>query len=180
MRGLGRITLFSVFLLSFLFLGCGATRFTTVWKDETYQGHPAKILVISAFPYPATRQIFEDEFVKALKDRKVEAFASHTILPEPIVSDRAALAPYAMAAGADTVLITKPTGTSTENTIGAAGISYRDLYINTQTDVYTIKPDKLIMSAAAETWIHHGEPVPDQIRSYVKILVARLSRSGLF
>jgi len=56
------------------------------------------------------------------------------------------------------------------------GMTYKDVYVNTQTDVYDMKSNKLIMSATAETWINQGKPYPDQIRSYVKDLVKKLSR----
>ena len=73
MRALRLSVQFAAFIMLFLFLACSSTKFTALWKDKTYQGHPEKILVINAFPNPATRRIFEDEFVMALKDRKIDA-----------------------------------------------------------------------------------------------------------
>jgi hypothetical protein len=168
-------------LMMFLLIACASTKFSAVWKDEAYQGRPAKVLVINAFPSPATRRLFEDEFVTALKDRRIDAVVSYTAMPDPIVSDKDAIAAQATAVGADAVLINKPLGTTEGQTIGAgvtvgAGVAYRDVYVNTQTDVYDMKSNKLIMSVIAETWISQGKPYPAQIRSYVKALVKKLSK----
>ena len=172
-----RISLqFTAFMMLFIFVACASTKFSAVWKDETYQGRPEKVLVINAFPSPATRRLFEEEFVKALKDRRIDAVVSYTAMPDPIVSDMNAIAAQANAVGADTVLINKPLGTTQGETSGAGGITYKDVYVNTQTDVYDMKSKKLIMSATAETWIFQGDPYPAQIRSYVKALVNKLSR----
>jgi hypothetical protein len=171
---------FAAFITLFIFLACTtSTKFSTTWKDETYQGPPTKILVINAFPNPANRRLFEDEIVMALKDRKVDAVVSYTIMPDPIVSDKDAIAARAMEVGADTVLINRPLGIIQGETIGA-GATYIDVYVNTQTDVYNMKSNKLILSATAETWIRQGTPYSTHIKSYIKDLVQKLSQQGLF
>jgi hypothetical protein len=176
MRVLRILLQFATFVMLFLFVACASTKFSAVWKDETYHGHPAKVLVINAFPSSATRRLFEEEFVNALKDRRIDAVASYTNMPDPIVSDMSVIAAQANAVGADAVLINKPLGTTQGETSGAGGMTYRDVYVNTQTDVYDMKSNKLIMSATAETWISQSDPYPAQIRSYVKNLIQKLSR----
>ena len=182
MRAL-RISLpFTAFMMLFILIACASTKFSAVWKDEAYQGRPEKVLVINAFPSPASRRLFEEEFVKALKDRRIDGVVSYATMPDPIVSDMNAIAAQANAVGADTVLINKPLGTTQGETSGPGGMgmtygmTYKDVYVNTQTDVYDMKSNKLIMSATAETWINQGKPYPAQIRSYVKALVKKLSR----
>jgi len=181
MRAL-RISLpFTAFMMLFILIACASTKFSAVWKDETYQGRPEKVLVINAFPSPASRRLFEEEFVKALKDRRIDGVVSYANMPDPIVSDMNAIAAQANAAGADAVLINKPLGTTQGETSGpgvmyGGGVAYKDVYVNTQTDIYDMKSNKLIMSATAETWINKGKPYPAQIRSYVKDLVKKLSR----
>ena len=169
---------FALFIIVFLFISCTSTKFSTLWKDETYQGHPEKILVINAFLNPANRRIFEDEFVKELKDRRIDAVVSYTSMPDPVVSDKDAIAAQAKRVGVDTVLINRPIGTTTRETAGFT--TYQDLYINTQIDVYDMKSNRLILSATAETWIRQDIPYPIHIKSYVKDVVQKLSRQGLF
>ena len=177
MRALRLSLQFALFITLLLFIACTSTKFSTIWKDETYQGRPEKILVINAFPNPANRRIFEDEFVKALKDRRIDAVMSYTIMPVPVVSDKDALAAKAKEIGADTVLINRPIGTTTRETAGFT--NYEDLYINTQIDVYDIKSNRLIFRATAETWIRQDIPSSIHIKSYVKDVVQKLSRQEL-
>lgn len=171
---------FTVLILLVLFTGCASTVFLAEWKDETYHGHPHRILVINAFANPENRKIFEDAFVKALQDRGSDAIAGYTFMPASIDFERSTLSIYAKSCGADTVLTNKPVGTSKDTTIGAGGITYDDLYVNTKTDIYDIGSGRLIMSASAETWVRQGESYGPQIRSYVGNLVKKLSRLGLF
>jgi hypothetical protein len=168
---------FALFIILFLFTACTSTKFSTIWKDETYQGHPGKILVINAFSNPANRRLFEEELVKALKDRRIDAVTSYTIMPDPVVSDKDAIAAQAKEVGADTVLINRPIGTTMRETQGFT--VYEDLYVNTQTDVYDMKSNTLIMRAIAETWIRQDIPYSLHIKSYVKDFVQMLSRQGL-
>jgi hypothetical protein len=163
-----------------LIAGCASTKFLSEWKDETYQERPRKILVINAFPSPATRRLFEEEFVRALQDRGLDATVSYTDMPDPIISDKHAIDALAAKSGADTVLISKPIGRTTGETSGAGGVTYTDVYIGTQTDIYDVKSDRLIMSVSAETWIFQGDPYLAQIRDYVRSLIKEVSRLGLF
>jgi hypothetical protein len=164
---------FAAFIMVCIILGCTSTKFSAIWKDETYPGNPAKILVINTFKDPSIRRHFQDEMVKALKDRKVDAVAKHTTLPpDQVVADRDALAAQAKEVGADTVLITRPAGTSGHS------------YFNTHTDVYDMKTNKLIAFVSAETRMQAGSPDPrdyiSYVPSYVKDLVQKLSKAGLF
>ncbi len=176
-----RISLtFVASVICLLFIACASTKFTMIWKDETYLGHPEKILVINAFPNPVNRRLFEDELVKALKDRRIDAVVSHTIMPNPIVSDRSAIAAQAKEVSADTVLINRPISTRMGESGGHGNVTYVDLYINTLTDVYDIKSNRLVLSALAETWIRQGEPYSSRIHSYVDDVVNKLSKQGIF
>jgi hypothetical protein len=177
---------FALLFMMFFVIACSATKFSTLWKDESYQGQPEKILVINSFPNSATRRIFEEEFVKSLKERGIDAVMSYTTMPDTVMPDKDTVTAYAKEVGADTVLINKPLGaTKSETNMSAAyhpyaGIAYTDVYIDTQTDVYDMRLNKLILSASAATWIKQDKPYLEQIRSFVKDLVNQMSRLGLF
>jgi len=176
-----RICLQFAAFVTVLLVACASTKFPVVWKDETYQGHPRKILVINSFPNPVNRKLLEDELVKALKDRRVDAVASYNLMPGPAVSDKNAVAALAKEVGADTVLINRATGTRTSESGGrGSSYTYEDLFISTQTDVYDMTSKSLILSATAETWIRQGEPYTSRLHSYVADLVTKLSQQGLF
>jgi hypothetical protein len=164
---------FTAFVVLFISLACISTKFTDIWKDEAYQGHPEKVLVISTFKDPSIRRLFQDETVKALKDHKVDAVAKYFgFPPDTVVSDKDAIAALAKEVGADTVLITRPAGISAHS------------HINTHTDVYDMKTNKLISFASAETQIQDSSPDPrhylEHVPSYAKDLVKSLSKAGLF
>ena len=170
---------FALLIILFLFIACASTKFSTEWKDETYQVRPKKILVISAFKFPSHRRLFEDEFVMALKDRRIDAVVSYNVMPDPVVVDKDAIAVQAKAVGADTVLINRPIDATTpENESG--GRTYWDLYVNTQTEVYDMKSNRLVLSATAKTSTLQGESYTILMQSYVKDLVNKLSQLGLF
>ncbi len=179
--GVSRIFLqFASLAMFLLFIACASTKFSDIWMDETYQGPPQKVLVINSFPNPVNRRLFEDEFVKELKGHRIDAVASYDFMPSPVVSDKKSIAAQAKQISADTVLINRPIGTRMGESGGYGNPTYENLYIKTQTDVYDMKSNRLVLSASAETWIRHGSPFSSRIHSYVKDLVNRLSREGLF
>lgn len=196
---------FVLCMMLFLTAACATapTKFSVVSKDEAYQENPRKVLVINASKNPGTRRLFEDELVKALNDRGIDAVVSYTNMPgqmvsdknaiaaqanavnrmpDPVVSDKNTIAAQAYASGADTVLISKPRGSEINEITGSreTGASYEDLYINTQTEVYDIKSNRLVLTVLAKTWIREGEPADRIIKSYVKDLINELSRMGVF
>jgi hypothetical protein len=162
----------ALFCMMFLSIACTSTKFSTVWKDETYQGHPEKIMVINSFPNPAARRIFEEEFVEALKERGIDAVMSYPTMPDAVVPDKDTVTAHAKEVGADAVLIT--------SSIGPKMAATGDRYMNTQTEVYDTKSNRLFFSASAKTRIRPAAPYPNQIQSLVKDLVNQLSRQGLF
>jgi hypothetical protein len=164
---------FGLFITLFFVIACAQTKFI-IWKDETYQGHPKKILVINAFQNVENRKSFEDELVKALKDRGVDSVMRYAVIDDPVMSDKSVIAAQAQEVGADSVMITRPVGTR----LGIAGTW--DMFVNTQTDMYDIKSNRLILIASAETQIPEGKPSPNQIQNFVRDLLNQLSRLGLF
>lgn len=60
--------------------------------------------MISAFQNPATRWTFEDELVRALKNRGIDAVMSYTVMPDmpaAVLDDKNAIATKAKEGGAD-------------------------------------------------------------------------------
>jgi hypothetical protein len=170
----------------FLLLACTspATKFSGIWKDETYQARPEKILVISAFGGPSPRRVIEDELVRAFKNRGIDAAVSYTFLPEipaPILVDKNAIVVQTKAAGADTVLVNRPLERERRDIwVSADGTDMYTLYVNTRTDIYDIKSSRMIMSITAETRIDEKKPYTDQIQLYINDIVNMLSQHKLF
>jgi hypothetical protein len=178
MRTIQRSFWASMVAVSILFTACATTKFTSVWKDEIYQGHPAKIMVIAVSNTPAIRRLFEDEFVKELKDYVTDAIVSYTALPDQSVADKGAIDAKAKKVGADTVLIAKVVGRKTGTTESLWGV-YPNEYIDTKTNIYDVKSGKLIWTASSETWIKDTASEESQIRAFVKVIVRKLSEQKL-
>jgi len=175
---------FAAFAMLFLFIACASptAKFSSIWKDETYQLQPEKILVISTFKNPAYRKLFEDAFVKALKGRRKDAVVSYTIMPDmpdPVLEEKVAISLQAKAIDADAVLINRPLETTQNDVHMSTGLPVWKTYINTRTDVYDTKSNKLIMSVSAEAWLQKKNPYDVQIQSYIKDLVSMMSQHRL-
>jgi hypothetical protein len=178
MRTVQRSFWASMVALSILFTACAATKFTGVWMDETYQGHPAKIMVIAVSNTPAIRRLLEDEFVKELKAYETGAIVSYAALPDRSVADKGAINAKAKEVGADTVLISKAVGRKTGTTESLWAV-YPNEYIDTETNIYDVKSGKLIWTASLETWIRDTASEESQLRAFVKVIVRRLSEQKL-
>ncbi|HET6365222.1 MAG: hypothetical protein ACM30F_03870 [Nitrospirota bacterium] len=164
--------------VSILLAACATTKFTSVWKDETYQGHPAKIMVIGVSNTPAIRKLFEDEFVKELKDHETGAIVSYTALPDQSLADKGAIITKAKEVGADTVLITKAVSRRT-GTGGGPWEVYQEEYVDTETSIYDVKSGELVWTASSETWVNENASEMSRIREFVKVIVKRLSEQKL-
>ncbi len=178
MRVIEKSLQFVTFMMLFLVIACTSTKFSAISKDVTYHGHPEKILVINTFPTPGTRIVFEDEIVKALKDRGIDAVVSYPVMPDPLVSDEVFVS-QAKEAGADTVLIIGFVGQSIENNTPEPW-DINKLYINTKTYVYDIKSNRVVFRISAETHVKEGRPRVPQIEAYIMDILNKLSQEGLF
>ena len=170
----------TTFVMLLFFIACmpPTNKFSSVWKDETYQDRPKKVLVISAFKFPANRKLFEDDFVEALKDRGIDAVVSYNVMPKPVVNDQDAIAHQAYAVGADTVLINTPLDDQDELDI-SGGILFGESYLHSRTYVYDMKTNRMVFGATSETWIQEKKPYADQIKAYIKELLKVMSRNKL-
>jgi hypothetical protein len=180
--GAARISLsVSACVLSVLLVACTSTKFSGLWRDETYQERPGKILVVSQFPNPATRRLFEGALVETVQKRGVEAVASYTIMPDTPVIGKEALAAQAATVGADMLLVNSPLSARTEVLASpSTPYTFEEVYIGTRTEVYETKSSRLVFHVSAETWVRQDVPTARSIRSYVNVLANELSRSGLF
>jgi hypothetical protein len=90
------------------------------------------------------------------------------------------IAAKAKEVGADTVLINEPLGRTAGVFRDASEVAHKGIYINTLTEVFDMKTNRLIMSVSAETWVRYGIPNTILVQSYVKDLVNKLWQLGYF
>ncbi len=190
-------------LIAMLVTACATTQLNSVWKDQSYQARPHKIMVIGVAKNPVNRRIFEDEFVRQLNAHGTEAIASYTVLPDRQEGDHAVIAAKLAQLGADTVLITRMVSKKTVKFYvpGTAyypppyygrwpdyyGLGYEAMYTPgymaeeefaiIETNLYEARNDKLVWAALSET----GMNGPDQnrIKSYIGIMVKTMAEHRL-
>jgi hypothetical protein len=193
---------FGVFI-PFLITGCATTKLTADWKDTSYQGQPRKIIVIGIAKKPATKRIFEDEFVRQLKARGTNAIASYTLIPDNKQDDHAIIDSKMKEQGADAVLISRLASKKTVLTHFHGSFyvqpsiygTWRDYYAYgsqvmytpgytaeeelaiMETSLYESLNDKLIWSAVSETEILGS--VQDQIKSFISVMVNSMTDQKL-
>jgi hypothetical protein len=179
-----RITLFLALVFT---VSCSTTKLTSVWRDEGYQGHPRKIMVIGVVKYPEIRKLIEDEFVRQFRDRGVEAVAGYTILPDTAVVDKNVIIEKMNALGTDTMLIARHVdqrtamadvpGTSWYGYYGvhSAGVVATDKYALMQTKVYDLKTEQPVWSASSETWLTANVPDRTLIQEFITAVLNQMA-----
>ena len=92
--------------------GCNpALKMKLVWEDEGYHsGHPKNVLVMCDMTIPTMKRAFENEFVKFLRSKGLQAVESFRIIPDGVPTDdkkRDAMIALINEQGFDSVLFTR-------------------------------------------------------------------------
>ncbi len=88
--------------------GCASNRVENSWKSSEFSGRSfKKVLVIGVAKRADVRQLYENEFVKQLEGAGAAGVASHTMLSDAQMTDRAAIGQAVARCGADAVLVTR-------------------------------------------------------------------------
>jgi hypothetical protein len=186
-------------LLFFIPASCATTKLTAVWEDPGFKGPIRKVAVVGAFKSQAIRNIFEDEFVSRLSGSGLDPVASYTIIPIEKVSDMDYVMSRIRESGADAVLVTRLIDIKTEQTyvrdsiyvipeyyhewghyynyIYSPGYMVETDYAYAETNIYKVSDERMIWSAHSRTQISATNE--KLIRSFVKIIVDRLSESNM-
>lgn len=185
----------SLILLS----SCATTKILGTWKNPGHRAQPRKILIIGMSKSPNTRVLYENEFVRELKGRGIEARAGHTLLSEGFVIDPETLRKLVNEQGIDTVLVTRLVDRKTAETVAAApplvsatgfyqdmyesfGRSYENTYypgyvytqdvVSLETDIYDVASRQLVWRAFSSTFV--PDRVQQEIQPFVQVMMKRL------
>ncbi len=112
---------------AFFVASCATTEVTSVWKDESYQGMPHKVLVQAVLKKPVNRRIVEDEFVRNFRSRGIEAVAAYNVLPGEELATKEALEQQLKSGGFDTLLLVRLTGTKEEQRVVPGTVTQQPL-----------------------------------------------------
>lgn len=182
-------------LVAMLITACATTTLTASWKDPLYQGRPHKIMVIGVAKKPVNKRIFEDEFVRQIRARGINAVAGYTVMADEKQGDHTVIAAKMKEQGADAVLISRLASKKTVHTyvpgtvyyppayygnwrdyygygsraVYTPGYTAEDEYALIETNLYDAGNDRLIWSASSETEISGSDQ--NQIISYIGVMV---------
>jgi len=167
----GKISHCAVAVMCLLIINaCATTTMKSVWKDASYKGGPfKKVLVAGVFESQLGKEYFENELVRELKARGVEAIPGYTVLTEEQPRDEKAIIEKIKELGIDSALIT--TVVSTEDRgkyethpLYASETGFFGYYsfccqhivtigynVLLESKIFDIKNDKLIWAALSET-----------------------------
>ncbi len=199
-RAIGITFGFGLFAAVFM-AGCATTQITANWKDRKFSMRPEKIMVIGIAKKPANKRFIEDEFVRRIKARGTDAFASYTVLPEEKQSDNAVIAEKMKSSGADAVLIARLADKRTVYSyvpgadyppfycswgdyytyscreMYAPGYIAEDQYAIMETNLYDAGKSNLVWSASSNTEVLYSDQ--DFIKSYITAMVRTMAEQKL-
>lgn len=198
-KGIGFLSLCLAALVLLILASCATTKLLTVWKDESFQGTIRKVAVVGVFSRPAIRNLFEDEFVRQLKARGVDAVASYTFLPADELSHKELVISKIKESGVDAALVTRLVDRKTVESyvpgqvyavprpyyywgpyfdyIYQPGYMVREEYAYAETNIYDTTNEKLIWAARSQTLLSGSDS--SLIQSFVRIMTDKMAEDGL-
>ncbi len=181
-------------------VSCTGTKVVSEWKDDQYQGRPAKVFVIAASNDRGPRSLVEDEFVRQLKARGTGAIASYKEFAADVKVTKEDVLSKVRETGADAILVMRflrkeagdthtplrryavPQGFETSwdayyggttTDVGVRDISYDYDVITMETTLYDAVTRKPLWSALSDT-TYQGSAIK-QIKPLTSTIVRRLA-----
>lgn len=188
-----------------LLASCAATRLTSVWKNDAYEGGKfRKVLVIGIAQKETVRRLFEDEFVRQLRARGADGIPGYLVFPSDKMVDRDALATKVSALKVDGVLISRMVDKKVIETYVPGEVTYlpppsyyhgwygyysgsylyvvpprkieHELYV-AETNLYEAKHEDLVWSALSETFPEGS--AESVIKEFITVIVDDLAAKNL-
>lgn len=121
------IAVFMIFGLLIFATGCATTKSTATWKEPAFnKGKFTNVVVIGVAENEGNRRIFEDEFVKQLQQKNINATPSYTMfrLENGNKQGKDAIKARMEQKGFDSVIITRVMDKTTEQTYYPPTVTY--------------------------------------------------------
>ena len=190
-------SLFCIIAVTLLTLmnSCATTSLTSVWKDSTYKGGPLKkVLVIGVFQKEEAESFFDDEFVRQLKAKGIDAVPGYSVLPEDSIHYKEAMAAKVKELGIDSVLVTRLVDVrdaasydTYPTRVDAQFFDYYVLCCQTrvspgyvvliETKIFEAKNDKPIWSALSESSLDRS--LENTLKSFIPAIIKDLDDKKL-
>ncbi len=192
------------FAMAFFLTSCATTKISHVWKDASFNGRLANVLVIAVVERQLMRSFIENAFVEQLKAHGVSAVPSHKLIPSEKMLDKETIVAKMKEQGLDFVLVTRiasrkeiektyPGGAYVVPTdyyngwygfysgsfaiVPVPGMAYDQEIFSLVTNVYEARTEKLIWSAFSKTMVEGAKE--KVVEPFIATIVKSLAESGL-
>jgi hypothetical protein len=164
----------------------------SVWKDNNYSSQIKKIFIIGVSQNNNIRREFEDEFVKQLATKGIEAIPSHSILSPDKMLDKNTIVSKIKDLNIDGVIVTKlinkaglssPQKAMTYHTHYVESVHVTSRYrasqdhVMLETNLYDTKTEELVWSGLSESFLFRR--TSDPIKPFIEVMIQRLSNDDM-
>ena len=175
-----------------------STRVVDQWIDPEFNGKLKNILVISLNQSTDSRRVFENGFLLELTNRKIEAKASYTLLPDYESLDKESVKAAIAGSSIDGVIVLRAVKVTKEDRHVQAqseGTRYDEFYayvgeyrptydsyttldtvVHLETNLYVVKGEQLIWTGKTETF--NPTDVNELIAELAEKVIAQISQTG--
>jgi len=181
-----------------LLASCANTKVVEHWADPDFKAKLKNIMVLSLNESDKSRRLFEDAFLSAMRQRKIQSSASYTLLPSYEDLDKEKVKAAISGSDIDGVLVLRavkitmeeryvqPQATGTRyNSFYAYVGEYRPTYsayntqdklVHLETNLYAVDGEKLIWTGKTESFS------PADVHTYLidltKTVLDKIDKTG--
>jgi hypothetical protein len=181
-----------------LLVGCASTKVVEHWADPDFNAKLKNIMVLSLNQSDESRRLFEDGFLKALRQRKIQSSASYSFLPSNEDLDKEKVKAAITGSDIDGVLVLRAVKITMEERhvqAQASGTRYNSFYayvgeyrpsyssysteeklVHLETNLYAVDGEKLIWTGKTETFN------PSDVNAYLvdltKTVLDKIDQTG--
>ncbi len=185
-------------LVLMLLVGCASTKVVEHWADPDFNAKLKNIMVLSLNQSDESRRLFEDGFLKALRQRKIQSSASYSFLPSNEDLDKEKVKAAITGSDIDGVLVLRAVKITMEERYvqaQASGTRYNSFYayvgeyrpsyssysteeklVHLETNLYAVDGEKLIWTGKTETFN------PSNVNAYLvdltKTVLDKIDQTG--
>ncbi len=174
------------------------TKVVEQWIDPDYSGKLKNILVISLNQSTDSRRVFENGFLLELTNRKIQAKASYTLLPDYESLDKETIKAAVSGSSIDGVIVLRAVKVTKEGRhvqAQAEGTRYDEFYayvgeyrptydsyttldtvVHLDTNLYVVKGEQLIWTGKTETF--NPTDVDELIAELAEKVIAQILQTG--
>ena len=185
-------------LMFYFITSCASTKVTGEWKDPNLTAKRyKKIMVMGVAKQPQDRKSYEDEFVRQLQAKGVEAVSSHTLIQHENMWEKETIVQTIESMDFDGVIITQVQRSKERTKYKSHNYNMYDYYNRSyaiapyyrrgtttyqqqfgfESNLYDAKTQKLVFSLASDTYAQDN--IHKRLGSYIETVVNKLVQNNL-